>query len=72
MKRTLLYFGSTLLGLTSVLACSMGGNGEMMEGGRMGGGWMGILFFLAGSFLASLIFWLTYRWVMEYQPKKRR
>lgn len=78
MKRTLLYVGSALVGLTSVLAgnapfgdmsCGMK---EGMREGHMGGGWIGILFFLAGTFLASLIFWLTYRWVMEFQPKKKR
>jgi len=74
MKRTLIYGGSALVGLTSVFAGGMS-CGMMSDGmykNHMGGGWIGLLFFLVGTFLASLIFWLTYRWIMGYQPKKKR
>ena len=87
MKRTLLYAGSALVALTSVLAGNypMGDMDKGMMGscgmmGGMAGGmheryeyfWVKPLFFIVATFVASLIFWLTHRWVMEYQPKKRR
>ena len=78
MKKLALYVGSGLLTLTSALACDMHAGavdgGKMLEGGmRHGGGYFGaiagFLFFIAGAFIFSLIFWLTYRWVMNDKLK---
>lgn len=47
---------------------AMMGYGGMMAWG-MG---LGIVYFALAAFLFSVIFWLTYNWLVKAEPKKRK
>ncbi len=69
MKK-LLYAVISVLMVSSVLA-----DGGMMDfhivGGGMFGGWLlGIIYFAIGAFIFSVIFWLTYNWLVKCNKKR--
>ena len=70
MKKILL-FGILVWAIPSVLA----DYGPMMGYGMMGGTGMwfyGSIWFVLVTFLFSIIFWSTYRWIIKGQKQDRR
>jgi len=72
MKNLILLFGILIMASTCVLA--QWGNYGMMSGygyGMMGGaGWfvmglLGLIYLAIAAFIVSVIFWLTYKWIVK-------
>lgn len=71
MKKTILFGISTLM-IPSVLA----DYGPMMDsgygmGGSIGMGLYGIIWFILITFIFSVIFWSTYKWILKSKTKRR-
>jgi hypothetical protein len=57
--KQIIYPGISLLLMTSASAQGMMGYGT-------GYGWIsGLIFFALGAFIFSIIFWLTYKWIVK-------
>ena len=71
MKKLILIPSLLVLLSSVVLADSdmMGDFGMMGTGGWMMGGLYGLVYFVIASFIFSITFWLTYKWLIK--DKKR-
>ena len=71
MMKKLILFGFIILTSTSVFADMMGnvgfgdGYGMMYGSGVFGMGLFGLIYLVLISFIFSVIFWLTYNWLVK-------
>ncbi|MBU4437326.1 MAG: hypothetical protein KKH78_03525 [Candidatus Altiarchaeota archaeon] len=47
----------------------MDGNGMMGGAGMLGAGLFGLIYLAIAAFIVSVIFWLTYKWIVKEDKK---